>query len=159
MQNQFLHLAKKVCYNYSKIISLLIIYHHDHIVHQHNFILQGWHIYIEGVGLFQILCSPSIIISIGYLQESRVSPERFGINSYNVLIVGLWRKVVYYVSLCLLNVEFGGIGLYVQFMSFYVRRTTRTHLCKQRLGCKVATWVEIRERYVHRIGPTAEDNY
>ncbi len=37
---------------------------------QYSFILPGWHIYIEGVGLLMILCSPSIIISIGYLQES-----------------------------------------------------------------------------------------
>ena len=40
-------------------------------VHQYSFILhQGWHIYIEGVSLFLILCSPCIIISIGYLQEN-----------------------------------------------------------------------------------------
>ncbi len=63
MQNQFLHLEQKVCYNYSRIISLLIPY-------ISSFILQGWHIYIEDVGLFLILCSPSIIISIGYLQEN-----------------------------------------------------------------------------------------
>ncbi len=69
MQNQFIHLAKM--YNYPKngtttpeIISLLVQYI--------SFTLQeGWHIYIEWVNLFLILCSSSIMISIGYLQENK----------------------------------------------------------------------------------------
>ncbi len=69
--------CQKVWYNYSKIISLLIIYH---TVHQYSFILQQWwHIYIEGVDLFLILCSPTIITSTS--KKMGVSVERFGINS------------------------------------------------------------------------------
>ena len=59
-----------------KIISLLEPY-------ISSFILQQlWPIYIEGV--FLILCSPSIIISL-YLQKMRVSPERFGMYSKKVI--------------------------------------------------------------------------
>ena len=42
--------------NLSKLISLLTIYH---AVHQDSFILRGWHIYIEDVGLHLILCTSS----------------------------------------------------------------------------------------------------
>ena len=54
MQNQFLHLAKKYFTSTPKNNSLLILY-----ISIIAFILQGWHIYIAGVGLFRILCSPS----------------------------------------------------------------------------------------------------
>ncbi len=64
MQNQFIHLAKKYATTTAEIISLLV-------PHISSFTLQeGWHTYIECVNLFLILCSPSIMISIGYLQEN-----------------------------------------------------------------------------------------
>ena len=63
MQNQFVHPAKKYATT-TNIPPYNVPYC------QYSFILQGWHIYIQGVGLFLVLCSPSIIISIGYLQEN-----------------------------------------------------------------------------------------
>ncbi len=60
MQNQFIHLAKKYATTTPEIISLFVPY-------ISSFTLQeGWHIYIEWVNLL----SPSIMISIGYLQEN-----------------------------------------------------------------------------------------
>ncbi len=63
MQNQLVHLAKKYATTTPEIKFLLVPY-------ISSFTLQeGWHI-IEWVNLFLILCSPFIMISIGYLQEN-----------------------------------------------------------------------------------------
>ncbi len=63
MQNQ-IHVAKTYATSTLDIISALVSY-------ISSFTLQeGWHIYIEWVNLFLTLCSPSIMISIGYLQEN-----------------------------------------------------------------------------------------
>ena len=77
--------CQKVCYNYTPKTSILVTYISSLILRQ------GWHIYIEGV--FPILCSPSIIISVP-AKNRRVGPGRFWIYSKNKLkneieIIGL----------------------------------------------------------------------